>query len=102
MRVHSGSKPSGCLGDVLAPDLGVAQEKALIGCVPACPIILAARGLVQCHEREPDTAVVGSILAEGQFAVQLYIRDGAEIPVLVYQTGGAFLEPLRVLGRPPV
>ncbi len=38
---------------------------------------------MQCHEREPDTAVVGSNPAEGQFAIQFYVRDGAEISVLV-------------------
>ena len=54
------------------------------------------------HKREPQAAIVGRVLAERQFSIDVNIVDRLERRVLLNETLGAFFELLGVLRGPPV
>src|SRR6185437_9746230 len=89
--------------NVLAPDLAVAEEEALLAVVAVNGGVgLVGEGGLHRHVGDAGTAAVAEILAERELAVDLDAGDGAEVVVLVDQASGAFGEGLGVGGRPPV
>ena len=95
------------IGHVLAPDLPVCEEEALLRSITVDRGDRSvADNIHERHVSQFQTAVVGSILAECELAIKMYVAfvvlDGDEAGVLVGSAGSAiFWEGFAILGRPP-
>ena len=88
---------------VLAPALTVAHEEPLFRRETVDGLSRRGRQRRDVgHQRNPQTAVVGGILAERQLAVHLDVVHRGEVRILVDDAGGPLLEAFGVGGRPPV
>ena len=61
-----------------------------------------AHHLAQSHQCDASTTIVGGVLTQGQFAIQLKVVHGDEVAVFVGDTTGAGFKFLGILLRPPV
>src|SRR5206468_3275256 len=83
---------------LLAPDLGEAEEEALLGGEAVDrPLRPAGELLLERRVGDPQTAVVGDVLAQGQAAVDLDVVDRGVARVLVGNAARPLLE-LRGVG----
>src|SRR5438876_10327181 len=98
-------EPRGLRTLVLAPDLAIAQEETLFGRV-ALDLLhclwFAIDAVKQSHQRNSRAAVVGSVFAEGEFAIQLHIVYRGEVAVLIHDASGTLFKRFRVCGSPPI
>ena len=61
-----------------------------------------AHHLAQSHQCDASATVVGGVLTQGQFAIQLKVVHGDEVAVFVGDTTGAGFKFLSILLGPPV
>src|SRR5438270_1410326 len=90
---------------ILAPDLGKAQEEALLRSKSVLGLGgfgIFGHGFAQRHERDAQAAIVGRILAQGQASVEVNIVYGDKRAVLIGDAAGALFEFFAVFLRPPV
>src|SRR6185295_238006 len=103
MRIRQSVQTRGFLLRVLAPALRVAYEEALLRSeLIDLGQALAGNLVEKRHVGDPQSAVIGRILAQSELAVQLDVFGYGELRVLIRQAVRALFEFRRVLCRPPV
>src|ERR1041384_4506149 len=105
MRIGFGQQARALRRGVLAPNLGKAQEEALLR-----RETIFLRGsfrvishlLPQGHERDAQAAVVSRVLAQGKASVEMNVIHSHKGAVLIGDAARALLELLAVFRCPPV
>src|SRR5207237_8283384 len=95
MRVDSDQPACKLRMSLFAPHSPISQEEALLRGIAGdlltslftAPVV--AHHLAQSHQCDASATVVGGVLTQGQFAIQLKIVHCDEVAVLVGDTTGA-------------
>src|SRR5215470_1308220 len=91
--------------NVFAPDAPKAEKKSLIWSVAVDRLprfLVLGYQLVQSHERDAGTAIIGGVLAQSQLAIQLEVANGGEAAVFISYATCALFEFSGVCCCPPI
>ena len=103
MRVHHGAQPRRFRRPAHTPDLPVAQEYPLLRHEPVNGAlwIAGARPLRQAihqgHVGQPDSAIIGRVLSQREFSVQLDVVDRGVFRILLDEASRALFELRGIL-----
>src|SRR5205807_8283143 len=102
MRVSLGQQPGTLRGAILAPDLGKPKEESLFWSESLDRLIVGrvrrfAPLVVQVHQSNPYSSVIGRIFPEGQAAVQVHFVNCADGTIPTGHEAGPFSKSFRLL-----
>ena len=103
MRICGGLQAFHLWSQIGTPNSRKAQEEALLRSKPIdLGNLLSHKELLQSHVGQMQAAVIGDVLALGEFAVLLHLAVGYKVAVLVFNALGMSVVRGAIFLTPPV